>query len=92
MIKLKIPKENLFSVSIRIFSQGQFAIGYHHAGDIVDEVLADKLNRRIAPLHMSKTKLHIGWIDYKPFLQNIIEIQKQLLTSTTINKTIKQQP
>ena len=28
MIKLKIPKENLFSVSIRILSQGQFAIGY----------------------------------------------------------------
>jgi hypothetical protein len=73
----------LFSVSIRIFSQGQFAIGYHHTGDIVDEVLADKLKRRIAPLHMSKTQLHIGWIDYKPFLQNRIEIQKLILTSTT---------
>jgi len=50
LIELKIPQENLFSVSIRIFSQGQFAIGYHHAGDIVDEVLADILNRRIAPI------------------------------------------
>jgi len=89
LIKLKIPKENLFSVSIRISSQGQFAIGYHHAGDIVDEVLADELNRRIAPLHISKTQLHIGWIDNIPFLpKKKNEIQKLLLSSTTINRNI----
>ena len=33
-----------------LFAQGQFARGYHHTIDIVNEVLADELNRRIDTL------------------------------------------
>jgi hypothetical protein len=46
--RLRIRCLNCIILAVR--TQGQFAIGYHHAGDIVDEVLADELNRRIAPI------------------------------------------